>query len=57
MGTHNPKFHSIDADGTIILHSNHLGKVVEVDIDKEKRRFYGITKDGKGFRINNLNKS
>ena len=46
MATHNPKFHTIDADGTIILHSNHLGEVVKVNIDKERRRFYGITKDG-----------
>jgi hypothetical protein len=46
MSTHNPKFHTIDPDGTIILHSKHLGEVVEVYIDKEKRRFYGIKKDG-----------
>ena len=26
---------------------HHLGEVVEVHIDKEKRRFCGITKDGK----------
>ncbi len=46
MSTHNPKFHTIDSDGTIILHSKHLDEVVEVHINKEKRRFYGIKKDG-----------
>lgn len=44
MSTHNPKFHTIDSDGTIILKSKHLGDVVEVHIDKAKRRFYGIRK-------------
>jgi len=46
MSTHNPKEHIIDSDGTIILQSKHLEKVVEVHIDQEKRRFYGIKKDG-----------
>ncbi|ACC84357.1 hypothetical protein [Nostoc punctiforme] len=46
MSTHNPKHHTIDLDGTIILHSKHLEKIVEVHINKEKRRFYGIKKDG-----------
>ena len=46
MSTHNPKFHTIDSDGIIILKSKHLGEVVEVYIDKEKRQFYGIKKDG-----------
>jgi len=42
----NPKEHIIDNDGTIILCSNHLGEVVEVHINRETRRFYGIKKDG-----------
>lgn len=46
MATHNPKFHTIDSDGTIILRSKHLDEVVEVHINKVKRRFYGIKKDG-----------
>ena len=46
MSTPGPKNHTIDEDGTIILHSNHLGEVVEVHINKERRRFYGIKKDG-----------
>ncbi|WP_066423349.1 hypothetical protein [Anabaena sp. 4-3] len=45
MSTHNPKHHSI-VDGNIIFHSKHLGDVVEVHIDKAKRRFYGIKPDG-----------
>lgn len=46
MATHNPKFHTIDSDGTIIFGSKHLDEVVEVHINKVKRRFYGIKKDG-----------
>lgn len=46
MPTHGPKFHTVDPDGTIILHSKHLLEVVEVHINREKRRFYGIKKDG-----------
>lgn len=45
MATHNPKFHTIKGN-RIILHSNHLGDVVEVHINKEKGRFYGIREDG-----------
>ena len=45
MPTHNPKEHRIDPDGTIILRSKHLGEIVEVDINKAKRRFYGRKKD------------
>ena len=44
MSTHNPKFHTLK-DGIIILHSKHLGDIVEVHIDKEKRCFYGIRED------------
>lgn len=39
-------FHTVNKNGTIILHSNHLGDVVEVHIDLEKRKFYGIKLDG-----------
>ncbi|BAZ32436.1 hypothetical protein NIES4074_49410 [Cylindrospermum sp. NIES-4074] len=46
MSSINPKHHTVTADGVIILHSNHLGDVVEVHINKEKRRFYGIREDG-----------
>ncbi|PHM09461.1 hypothetical protein [Nostoc sp. 'Peltigera malacea cyanobiont' DB3992] len=47
MARHNPKEHIFDKeDGTLLLQSNHLGQIVEVNIDKEKRRFYGIKKDG-----------
>jgi hypothetical protein len=45
MSTHNPKIHTIDSNGNIILKSKHLGDVLEVDIDKAKRRFYGIKVD------------
>jgi len=45
MPTHNPKFHTIENE-IIILQSKHLGKIVEVHINKEKRRFYGIREDG-----------
>ncbi len=45
MSKHNPKNHLIK-EGIIILQSNHLGEVVEVHIDKNKKRFYGIKKDG-----------
>ncbi|BAY97727.1 hypothetical protein NIES37_16710 [Tolypothrix tenuis PCC 7101] len=46
MPTHGPKSHTIDSDGNIILKSKHLGDVIEVNIDKVKRRFYGIKLDG-----------
>ncbi|MEH2323740.1 MAG: hypothetical protein V7K32_09230 [Nostoc sp.] len=46
MSKPNPNFHTVNKNGTIILHSNHLGDVVEVHIDKVKRRFYGIREDG-----------
>ncbi|BAY73266.1 hypothetical protein NIES23_60940 (plasmid) [Trichormus variabilis NIES-23] len=46
MATHNPKFHRVEKDGTIILQSKHLGEIVEVHLNKEKRRFYGIKQDG-----------
>lgn len=45
MSSINPKNHSVTKAGVIILHSNHLGDIVEVDINKEKRRFYGIKED------------
>ncbi len=45
MPTQNSKFHTIK-DGVITLHSKHLGDVVEVHVNKDKRRFYGIREDG-----------
>lgn len=45
MPKHNRDDHTVKEDGTIILHSNHLGDVIEVGIDKVKRRFYGIRED------------
>jgi hypothetical protein len=45
MSTHNPKKHSFQGE-TLILRSKHLGEVVEVHINKDKRRFYGIRQDG-----------
>jgi hypothetical protein len=45
MPNHNPKHHTIKGD-KIIFHSNHLGDVIEVGIDKIKCRFYGIREDG-----------
>lgn len=42
MSKHNRNFHTVKSNGMIILHSNHLGDIVEVNINKEKRRFYGI---------------
>jgi hypothetical protein len=45
MATHNPKSYRVEQDGTIILQSKHLGEIVEVHLDKEKRRFYGIRQD------------
>ncbi|OYE01042.1 hypothetical protein [Nostoc sp. 'Peltigera membranacea cyanobiont' 232] len=46
MATHNPKFYTIDTDGNIILHSKHVNEIVDVHINKEKRRFSGVKKDG-----------
>ncbi|MEH2375468.1 hypothetical protein [Nostoc sp.] len=46
MSKPNCNFHTAKKNGTIILDSNHLGDVVEVHIDKVKRRFYGIREDG-----------
>lgn len=46
MSKHNKNFHTVKGNGIIILHSNHLGDVVEVSINQEKRRFYGIREDG-----------
>ncbi len=46
MSKHNRNFHTVKDNGIIILHSNHLGDVLEVNINKEKRRFYGIREDG-----------
>lgn len=45
MSKLNPNYHTIKGD-LIILHSNHLGNVIEVGIDKTNRRFYGIREDG-----------
>jgi hypothetical protein len=45
MSKPNPNFHTVKGNGTIILHSNHLGDIVEVHLNKEKRRFYGIRED------------
>ncbi|MGM3309453.1 hypothetical protein ACSQ6I_26320 [Anabaena sp. WFMT] len=47
MSSINPKHHTVTEAGVIILHSNHLGDIVEVHINKEKRRFYGILEDNK----------
>ncbi|MBW4559566.1 MAG: hypothetical protein KME32_00145 [Mojavia pulchra JT2-VF2] len=49
MSKPNPNFHTVKQDGTINLHSNHLGDVLDVGIDLAKRRFYGVKLDG--FRI------
>lgn len=46
MSSINPKDHKVTETGVIILQSNHLGDVVEVHINKEKRLFYGIREDG-----------
>lgn len=45
MSKPNPNFHTVNQNGTIILHSNHLSHVVEVHINLAKRRFYGIRED------------
>ena len=47
MTKHNLKEHRLEkVNGIIILQSKHVGEVVEVYIDKEKRRFYGKRIDG-----------
>lgn len=46
MSKHNRNSHTVKKNGIIILHSNHLGDILEVNINKEKRRFYGIREDG-----------
>ncbi|WP_224095642.1 hypothetical protein [Nostoc sp. MS1] len=44
MATHNPKFHRVEQDGTIILQSKHLGEIVEVHLNKENDVFTGLSK-------------
>ena len=45
MSTHNPKEHSFNGE-LLILKSKHLGEVVEIHIDKEKKCFRGVQADG-----------
>ncbi|MEH2275890.1 MAG: hypothetical protein V7K40_14160 [Nostoc sp.] len=48
MPTHNNKEHLLQEgkEHTILLRSKHLGDVVEIHIDKEKKCFYGVKEDG-----------